>query len=92
TLFRSVDSTTGSVRIAAPQKVVMNGAGSYLKLEGGEIELGTSGGSAFKASMKELAGAGGTEARLQLPKPQALKGCGMQLASATQDGGASVPR
>lgn len=88
----AVDSTTGSVRIAAPQKVVMNGAGSYLKLEGGEIELGTSGGSAFKASMKELAGAGGTEARLQLPKPQALKGCGMQLASATQDGGASVPR
>lgn len=50
----AVDSTTGSVRIAAPQKVVMNGAGSYLKLEGGEIELGTSGTSAFKAAMKEL--------------------------------------
>lgn len=58
----AIDSSTGSVRIAAPQRVMLNGAGSYLRLEGGDIELGTSGGSAFRAAMKELAGPSRTDA------------------------------
>ncbi|MDO9235182.1 MAG: type VI secretion system Vgr family protein [Aquabacterium sp.] len=52
-----VQSTAGSVLISAPSKLLINGGGSYIKIDGANIELGTSGTAGFKASMKEL-GAG----------------------------------
>ena len=35
---------------------MLNGSGGYIKINGGDIEIGTSGAASFKASMKELAG------------------------------------
>lgn len=35
---------------------MLNGSGGYIKINGGDIEIGTSGPASFKASMKELAG------------------------------------
>lgn len=51
-----LQSTQASVHISAPQRIVLNGAGSYLLIDGGNIELGTSGPAQFKAAAKELAG------------------------------------
>jgi type VI secretion system secreted protein VgrG len=42
---------------------MLNGSGGYIKINGGDIEIGTSGPASFKASMKELAG--GADASIQ---------------------------
>jgi len=51
-----LQSTAANVVISAPSKIMLNGAGGYIKIEGGDIEIGTSGNAAFLASMKELTG------------------------------------
>ena len=51
-----VQSTQGRVVISAPQRITLNGGGGYLKIEGGNIEIGTGGGARFRAGMKELGG------------------------------------
>ena len=51
-----LQSTSASVVISAPNKILLNGGGSYLKIEGGDIEVGTSGAATFKGAMKELTG------------------------------------
>jgi len=51
-----LQSTAGSIVINAPSRIVLNGGGSYIKIEGGDIEIGTSGAATFKGAMKELAG------------------------------------
>src|SRR5690606_33914351 len=38
-----LQSTAAHIVITAPEKIVLNGGGSYIKIEGGNIELGTSG-------------------------------------------------
>lgn len=60
-----LQSTQASVHISAPQRLTLNGAGSYLLIDGGNIELGTNGPAQFKAAAKELAG--GQSATLQSP-------------------------
>ncbi|MDI1350308.1 type VI secretion system Vgr family protein [Aquabacterium sp.] len=68
-----LQSTQASVHISAPQRIVLNGAGSYLLIDGGNIELGTSGPAQFKAAAKELAGGGSANAtQPTLAKPEGL--------------------
>jgi type VI secretion system secreted protein VgrG len=63
-----LQSTAANVVISAPSKIMLNGAGGYIKIEGGDIEIGTSGNAAFLASMKELgAGASAPAGGLSLP-------------------------
>ncbi len=61
TALKAIDlqSTAADIIITAPEKIVLNGGGGYVKIEGGNIEIGTSGAASFKASMKELGGGGG---------------------------------
>jgi type VI secretion system secreted protein VgrG len=55
---------------------MLNGSGGYIKINGGDIEIGTSGAASFKASMKELAGGGSastpgmsfSQSAMQMPK------------------------
>ena len=56
TALQGIDlqSTAAGIVISAPNKIVLNGGGSYIKIEGGDIEVGTSGTAAFKGAMKEL--------------------------------------
>ena len=58
TALKAIDlqSTSANIVISALDKVVLNGAGSYLKIEGGDIEIGTSGQARFLASVKVLTG------------------------------------
>jgi type VI secretion system secreted protein VgrG len=68
-----VQSTTASIVISAPSKLLLNGGGGYIKIEGGDIELGTSGPASFKAGMKELTGGGSSSAGLPIfPKTQSV--------------------
>lgn len=67
-----MQSTAANVVISAPARIVINGGGAYLKIEGGDIEMGTSGAAVFNAGMKELGGAGSTSG--QAPVPTAAQG------------------
>jgi type VI secretion system secreted protein VgrG len=58
-----IQSTTANITISAPSSLMLNGSGGYIKINGGDIEIGTSGPASFKASMKELAG--GADASIQ---------------------------
>lgn len=53
-----IQSTAANITISAPEKILLNGGGGYIKIEGGNIEVGTSGNASFLASMKELTGGG----------------------------------
>ncbi|MBI2734854.1 MAG: type VI secretion system tip protein VgrG [Aquabacterium sp.] len=53
-----IQSTAASITISAPEKILLNGGGGYIKIEGGNIEIGTSGNASFLASMKELTSGG----------------------------------
>ncbi len=67
-----LQSTAADIVITAPERIVLNGGGGYVKIEGGNIEIGTSGAAQFKASMKELAGGGGASASTTLKAPGKL--------------------
>jgi type VI secretion system secreted protein VgrG len=72
TALKGVDlqSTAADIVITAPEKIVLNGGGGYVKIEGGNIEIGTSGAASFKGSMKELGGGGSGSAQAPLfPRP-----------------------
>ncbi|WP_374315652.1 type VI secretion system Vgr family protein [Aquabacterium sp.] len=60
TALKTIDlqSTTDCIEISAPDKIVLNGGGSYVRIEGGNIEIGTTGPAEFLAGMKVLTGAG----------------------------------
>ena len=75
TALKAVDvqSTSADVVISAPSRIVLNGGGGYVKIDGGNIEIGTSGMAQFKAAMKELTGGGDqTIATLELVRPKEL--------------------
>src|SRR5690606_26733781 len=62
-------STQADVELAAPSKhLLLTAKGAYLKLEGGNIELGAPGTIEFKATKKEwMSGANGQSVRPTLP-------------------------
>lgn len=66
-----LQSTAASIVISAPSRIVLNGGGSYIKIEGGDIEVGTSGAATFKGAMKELTGgASASASSLNLPRSE----------------------
>ena len=84
-----LQSTAASIVISAPQKIVLNGGGGYLKIEGGNIEIGTNGPASFKGAMKELAGGASASASLALKKVGKLAEC-PSATSASAGRGASA--
>ncbi len=88
----TVSSTTDAITGGSPKRVKLVAGGSSLDITTGSITITTSGAAQFKASMKELTGAGSASASLSMPKPGDLKGCAMKLSAATQTGAAGVPR
>lgn len=67
-----IQSTAANITISAPEKILLNGGGGYIKIEGGNIEIGTSGNASFLASMKELTGGGsatGSNFKFNTPTP-----------------------
>ena len=85
-----LQSTAADIVITAPNRIVLNGGGGYVKIEGGNIEIGTSGKASFKAAMKELTGGASASATLTLKKASTLKGCSQALKTSAGRGGALV--
>jgi type VI secretion system secreted protein VgrG len=81
-----VSSTHGMVRITAPQHVLLTAAGAAIELKGGNITLKGPGKVEFKASMKELAGAGSASQGLELKKPGVLKLCDFRMQGGSAGG------
>ncbi|RNF82390.1 type VI secretion system Vgr family protein [Montanilutibacter psychrotolerans] len=87
----TLSSTEADVSIAAPSKhVLVTAAGAYLKLEGGNIELGAPGTIEFKASKKEWTGPkSASAAKVELPSAS-YKGCDFKMQNAAQGGAGLV--
>ncbi|NLC20447.1 MAG: DUF2345 domain-containing protein, partial [Halomonadaceae bacterium] len=87
----TIASTQADAEIAAPNKhVLLTAQGAYLRLEGGDIELGAPGVIEFKGAMRELAGpadASGEGSRLVR---SGLQPCEFKEASAAESGNAVV--
>ena len=65
----TIASTQADIEIAAPGKhVLLTAQGAYLKLEGGDIELGAPGIIEFKASNRELTGPKGVGGQAEQPE------------------------
>lgn len=90
----TVASTGADVSVAAAKHVLVTAAGAYLRMEGGDIELGAPGSIAFKAAKKEWTGPKSDSADLpELPKTAgsfvksfavyALEGAGLDGAEIT---------
>jgi len=84
----TVSSTQGMVRVTAPSHVLLAAAGAAIEIKGGNITLKGPGKVEFRASMKELAGAGAASASLQLKRPGPLKGCAKRMQEAAVSGSA----
>lgn len=92
TALKAIDiqSTSASVEISAPQKILLNGGGGFIEINGGNITIGTSGPACFKASMKILTGGASASASgPRLAKAGAL--CKMSASKASGAGDATVP-
>lgn len=86
-----IQSTTANITISAPSSLMLNGSGGYIKINGGDIEIGTSGAASFKASMKELAGGGSASASgPKLQKASKLNECPSKLADAGASGAGAI--
>ncbi|PJK01346.1 type VI secretion system tip protein VgrG [Lysobacteraceae bacterium NML91-0213] len=87
----TIASTQADVEIAAPAKhVLLTAQGAYLKLEGGNIELGAPGVVEFKASNKELAGPKSARARVPVLGGGDLSSCEFRSRGADAAGEALV--
>ncbi|KAF1712641.1 type VI secretion system tip protein VgrG [Pseudoxanthomonas kalamensis DSM 18571] len=85
-----VASTQAEVEVSSPSKhVLLTAAGAYIKLEGGNIELGAPGTIEFKASQKELTGPKSASGQAQIPQGE-LKACPKQDAAAAAGGAAML--
>ncbi|NZA28139.1 type VI secretion system tip protein VgrG [Luteimonas sp. SJ-92] len=86
----TVASTQADVEVSAPTKhVLLTATGAYLKLEGGDIELGAPGTIEFKASKKDWTTQAGTSAQLELPQSN-LKACPTKDQAAAAGGAATM--
>ena len=84
-----IQNTTANITISAPSSLMLNGSGGYIKINGGDIEIGTSGAASFKASMKELAGGSSASGSApELKKASNLKGCAKAMQEAATVGAA----
>ena len=71
----SVSSTSAMVKIAAPKHILLTAAGAAIDMQPGSITLKGPGAIEFRASAKELTGAGSASASLALRKPGNLAEC-----------------
>ncbi|MDX9844166.1 MAG: type VI secretion system tip protein TssI/VgrG [Aquabacterium sp.] len=85
-----LQSTAADIVITAPERIVLNGGGGYVKLECGNIEIGTSGKASFKAAMKELTGGGSASDRVELKKAGKLAECPTKTVDAAMGGSSAI--
>ncbi|GAB2629401.1 type VI secretion system tip protein VgrG [Novilysobacter erysipheiresistens] len=84
-------STTADVQLAAPNKhLLATAGGGYIKLEGGNIELGAPGTIEFKAAKKEWTTQKSASGKAPVLAKGNYKGCDYKMQVAAQKGAALV--
>ena len=87
----TIASTQADIELAAPSKhLLMTAAGAYLKLEGGDIELGAPGTIEFKATKRELTGPQGASGQAIDLAEGELTLCEYKARKADADGAGAV--
>ncbi|KWF68405.1 type VI secretion system tip protein VgrG [Burkholderia pseudomultivorans] len=76
-----LSSSRGDANLQAPKRVLLNAAKAYLKMEGGNIEVGAPGKVEFKSARRELTGPQGTGGQTSLASSGA-KDCQLRLSGA----------
>lgn len=86
----TVSSSNASINASAKQHVLLTAAGAYLKIQGGDIEIGAPGKAQFKGTQREMAGPQSeSTSEVTLAKAK-VQGCAEKMKSAAQTGGAGV--
>lgn len=84
-------STNSQATLAAPnQPLLLASGGAYLKLDGGNIELGAPGGVHLQAAMKQFVGPGSGSAQAQMLTGGDLDVCDVNLDEADKAGSWTV--
>ena len=87
----TIASTQADVEIAAPSKhVLLTAQGAYLKLEGGDIELGAPGTVEFKAAKKDWTSPNAARAKRPSFDESEFKGCEQREQLAAIGGSGAV--
>ncbi|MCE7032255.1 type VI secretion system tip protein VgrG [Lysobacter sp. GX 14042] len=88
----TIASTTADVQVGAPNKYLLaTAAGAYLKLEGGDIEIGAPGTVEFRAAKKEWMGAQADSGRAPVFGTAEPKLCELGARQADAGGAGVVP-
>ncbi|WP_374579938.1 type VI secretion system Vgr family protein [Pseudoduganella sp.] len=86
----NITQTANRISISAKEEIVINGGGSYLKLRGGSVELGTDGNFVAHATKHSLIGPKTMEMAMIQPPQEKLDGTGtFHLNSHAAAGGRS---
>lgn len=85
-----LQSTAADIVISAPNRIVLNGGGGYIKIEGGNIELGTSGPASFKGGQKVLTGGGSASDSVALKTAATIPGCPSAAGDAAGQGASAL--
>ncbi|MGE8575190.1 MAG: DUF2345 domain-containing protein, partial [Burkholderia contaminans] len=76
-----VSSSPGAANLQAPKRLLLNAAKAYLKMDGGNIEVGAPGRVEFKSAQRELTGPRGAGGQTSLGSSSA-KDCQLRLSGA----------
>lgn len=77
----TLSSSEGSIHVGAKQHVLLTAAGAYLKLEGGNIEVGAPGDAFFKGAKREMTGPQSASAQATV-QPVSVKDCQIRVQGA----------
>lgn len=83
-----VSSTTGVVKIAAPEHILLAAAGAAIEITSAGITLKGPGKIEFRATLKELTGGASASQSLGLKKPGKLRGCAKAMQASASSGAA----
>ncbi|HHX4057688.1 TPA: type VI secretion system Vgr family protein [Burkholderia contaminans] len=76
-----LSSSQGAANLQAPKRLLLNAAKAYLKMDGGNIEVGAPGRVEFKSAQRELTGPRGAGGQTSLGSSSA-KDCQLRLSGA----------
>ncbi|MGP1666118.1 MAG: DUF2345 domain-containing protein, partial [Rhodanobacter sp.] len=82
-------STHGSIHTNAKKHILLTAAGAYLKMQGGDIEIGAPGKAQFKGAQREMAGPQSSSSQAALVESKAGD-CELRSASAGAAGDMTV--
>jgi uncharacterized protein (DUF2345 family) len=81
-------SVQGNINTSAKQHVLLTAAGAYLKIQGGDIEIGAPGKAEFKGAQREMAGPQSVQTTTTTLAKAEVKACEFSAGAADAAGAA----